>query len=55
LGGHIGADHDFAVGEGENIGGGGVAQMAVMKPAAFPGGDQDNAELRRQAAKPGGG
>ena len=46
-GGDLGADHDFAVGKGEDIGGGGIAQVAVVKPSAFLGGDQDDAELRR--------
>jgi len=51
-GGDLGADHDLAVGKGENIGGGGITQVAVVETAAFPGGDQNDAELRRQAAKP---
>jgi len=46
-GGDFGADHDLAVGEGEDVGWGGVAQMAVVEAAAFAGGDQNDAQLRR--------
>ena len=42
-GGDVWTDHNLAVGEGKNIGGGGIAQMAVMEPAAFAGGDQNDA------------
>ncbi len=45
-GGHIGTHDDFAVGEGKDIGGRRVAEMAIVKPTAFTGGDQDDAELR---------
>ena len=42
-GGDVRTDHNLAVGEGKNIGGGGIAQMAAMEPAAFAGGDQNDA------------
>jgi hypothetical protein len=45
--GDFGADHDLAVGEGEDIGGGGIAQVTVVKAAAFAGRNQNDAELRR--------
>lgn len=53
-GGDLGADHDLAVREGEDVGRSGIAQVAVVEAAAFAGGDQNDAELRRQAAKPDG-
>ena len=46
-GGDFRADHDLTVREGEDVGGGGIAQMAVVETAAFTGGDQNDAELRR--------
>jgi len=46
-GSDLGADHDLPMGKSENIGGGGVAQMAVVEASAFTGGDQNDAELRR--------
>ena len=46
-GSDLGTNHDLAVGEGEDIGGGGIAQVTVVEAAAFTGGDQDDAELRR--------
>ena len=55
LGGDGGANDNFPVGEGEDIGGGGVAEVTVVKPAAFPGGDEDNAQFPGQAAQAGGG
>ena len=42
-GGDVRTDHNLAVGEGKNIGVGGIAQMAVMEPDAFAGGDQNDA------------
>jgi len=45
-GGDLGADHDLAVREGEDVGRSGVAQMAVVEAAALAGGDQNDAELR---------
>jgi hypothetical protein len=54
-GGDFGADDDLAVGEGEDIGRGGIAEVAMVETAALPGGDQDDADFRRQAAEPGGG
>ena len=52
-GGDLGADHDFPVGKGEDVGGGGIPEMAVVEPTAFAGGDENNTEVRRQAAEPG--
>ena len=46
-GSDLGTNHDLAVGEGEDIGRGGIAQVTVVEAAAFTGGDQDDAELRR--------
>ena len=46
-GGDLGTNHDLPMGKSENIGGGGVAQMAVVEASAFTGGDQNDAELRR--------
>ena len=45
--GNLGADHDLAVGKSEDIGGSGIAQVAVVEATAFTGGDQNDAELRR--------
>ena len=51
--GDLGADHDLAVGEREDVSGRGVAQMPVVKAATFAGGNQNHAEFRGQAAEPG--
>jgi hypothetical protein len=34
---YIGAYHDFAMGEGEDIGGGGVEKVGVVQASAFAG------------------
>ena len=49
----IGTDDDFPVGEGEDIGGAGIAEMTLMQPSAFPCGHKDDAEFRGQAPEPG--
>ena len=46
-GGDFRADHNLSVREGEDVGGSGIAQMAVVEAAAFAGGDQNDAEFRR--------
>lgn len=35
--GHFRADHDFSMGEGEDISGGGVGKVGIVQAAAFPG------------------
>ncbi len=45
--GDFGTNHDLAVGKGEDVGRGGIAQVTFVEAAAFTGGDQDDAELRR--------
>jgi len=34
---HFRADNDFPMGEGENIGGGGIGKVGVVQAAAFAG------------------
>ena len=46
-GGDFRADHDLTVREGEDVGGSGITQMAVVEAAAFAGGDQNDAKVRR--------
>jgi len=46
---YFGAYHDFPMGEGEDIGGGGVGKVGVVKTAAFAGRHEDNPQLVRQA------
>jgi len=45
LGGDFGANNDLPMGEGENIGGGGVVEMAVVQPAAGAGRHEHDAEF----------
>ena len=47
-GGDGGADNDFSVGKGENIGRGGVAKVDPVEATTFAGGDEDNADLSRE-------
>ncbi len=55
LRGHFGTNDDLPVREGEDVGGGGVAKMAVVELPAFPGGDKDDAKFPGKTAKPGAG
>ena len=43
-----GADNNFSVGKGENIGRGRVAQVSLVKTATLAGGDEDDADLSRE-------
>jgi len=43
LGGDSGANDNLAMGKGEHIRGGRVAEVTVVKASAFPGRDEDNA------------
>ena len=43
-----GADNNFSVGKGENIGRGRVAQVSLVKTATLTGGDEDDADLSRE-------
>jgi len=45
LGRNLRADHDFTMREGKDISRGGVAEMALVQPAALTGRDENNAEL----------
>jgi hypothetical protein len=45
LGGDGGANDNFPVGKGEDIGGGEVAEVTFVKPSAFPGGDEDDGQF----------
>ena len=47
-GGDGGADNDFTMGKGKNIGRGRVAQVSLVKTAALAGGDEDDADLSRE-------
>ena len=43
-----GADNDFTVGKGKNIGRGRVAEVDLMEPTTLAGGDEDDADLSRE-------
>jgi len=47
-GGDGGADNDFSVGKGENIGRGRVAKVGPVEAATLAGGDEDDADLSRK-------
>ena len=47
-GGDGGADNDFSVGKGENIGRGRVAKVDSVEAATLAGGDEDDADLSRE-------
>ena len=53
LSGDFRADNNFPVGEGENIGGGGIAEMDAVQAAALAGRDEDDAEQSREAPAAG--
>ena len=44
---HVRADDNFPMGKGENVGWGGVPEMALVEPAAFAGGDKNDADFPR--------
>jgi len=47
-GGDGGADDDFAVGKGENIGRGRVVKVHLVEAATLAGGDENDADLSRK-------
>ena len=47
-GGDGGADNDFSVGKGENIGRGRVAEVDLVEAATLAGGDENDANLSRK-------
>ena len=47
-GGDGGADNDFSVGKGENIGRRRVAQVNLVEATTLAGGDEDDADLSRE-------
>jgi len=47
-GGDGGADNDFSVGKGENIGRGRVTKVDPVEAATLAGGDEDDADLSRE-------
>ena len=53
LGCDRGTNHDFAMGESEDVGGGRIAEMAFVEPTALPGRDKHNAELSGQTPTAG--
>ena len=54
-GGDIGTNHNLPVGKSKDVRGSWVAQMTLVKSAAFPGGNQNDADFRGKAAEPGRG
>jgi len=48
--GHLRADDDFSMGEGEDISGGGVGKVGIVQTAAFAGRNEYDPQFVRQAA-----
>jgi len=48
--GHGGANNDFSMGEGKDVGRGRVTQMILVEAAAFLWGNEDDAEFGRKPA-----
>jgi hypothetical protein len=47
-GGDSGADNDFTMGKGENIGRGRVAEVDLVEATTLAGGDENDANLSRK-------